>query len=114
MTVNESLPSGCKFCKSRVIVSGLAVAETQGLTLMPIGAGAGGFEKCQVRGAGLEEGVGQVRSKRGRLDKLKKLLHNLVSLLLKTQRRSEGRVAGPLFNNLTTDKCGHLVRAHDG
>ena len=40
-TVNESLPSGCKFCKSRVIVSGLAVAETQGLTLMPIGAGAG-------------------------------------------------------------------------
>lgn len=41
MTVNESLPSGCKFCKSRVIVSGLAVAETQGLTLMPIGAGAG-------------------------------------------------------------------------
>lgn len=58
--------------------------------------------------------MSQVRSRRGRLDKLKKLLHNLVSLLLKTQRRSEDRLAGPLFNNLTTDKCGHLVRAHGG
>ncbi|WP_129152485.1 hypothetical protein, partial [Achromobacter aloeverae] len=61
----------------------------------------------------------EVKKFRNEFDNFKKLLHNLVSLLL-TRRRNENGVASqanserqlavPLFNNETTDKCGRLMR----
>jgi len=57
---------------------------------------------------------------RNEFDNFEKLLHNLVSLLLKQQRgesseanqikRQASSLAVPFFNNETTDKCGRLMR----
>ncbi|WP_354684572.1 hypothetical protein, partial [Cupriavidus necator] len=43
------------------------------------------------------------------VDETKKALHNLVSLLLTTQRRKTAKPLAQFFNKQTTDKCGRWV-----